>query len=200
MYTSTGLISPILPTGDVYFLDLAHGGAVSPLAALNGFSDDAQTHPYVPAADRDLHKNYYSTGVPVAAGGYFWVFFTSRRTYGNVKTGFAEVPEAKQLWAAALDIGGQGDISHPAFYLRGQEVESGNTRAFAALEPCRADGASCTTGIDCCGRFCTDGKCGPPPKMTCSRIDAGCKTAADCCPGTQSVSCIAGFCAEAPIR
>ena len=201
MYTSTNLILPTLPTGDLYFVDLARGNAVSPLARLNGFEDDAQMQPYLPAGDRDLHKNYYSTGVPVAAGGYFWVFFTSRRTYGNLKNGVAEVADAKQLWAAALDIGGKGDISHPPFYLRGQELGSGNVRAFAALEPCRADGATCETGIDCCARFCTNHLCGPPPpRKTCSNIDEGCKTATDCCPGAQRIDCIAGFCAAQSIR
>jgi hypothetical protein len=38
----------------------------------------------LPARDQDL--NYYPTVSPVAAGGYFWAFFTSRRTYGNVMT------------------------------------------------------------------------------------------------------------------
>jgi hypothetical protein len=201
MYTSTNIVLPPPPEGDLYFVDLTRADAVSALARLNGFGDDAQTQPYLPAGDRDLHKNYYSTGVPVAAGGYFWVFFTSRRTYGNLKTGAPDAPEAKQLWAAALDIGGQGDISHPPFYLRGQELESGNVRAFAALEPCRADGASCESGIDCCSRFCTNHVCGPPPPMkTCRNIDEGCTTASDCCSGDQHIVCIAGFCAQPTIR
>jgi hypothetical protein len=201
MYTSTDLVIPTLPSGDLYLIDLARGNAVTALAKLNGFADDAQTQPYVPAGERDLHKNYYSTGAPVAAGGYFWAFFTSRRTYGNLKTGLAEAPDAKQLWAAALDIGGQGDISHPPFYLRGQELESGNLRAFAALEPCRADGASCETGIDCCTRFCINLVCGPPPpKEVCRKIDEGCTAASECCPGAKRIACIAGFCAEQTIR
>jgi hypothetical protein len=115
---------------------------------LNGFKDVAQTQTYLPAGDRDLHKNFFPTGVPVAAGGQFWMFFTSRRTYGNLKTGLVDAADAKQLWVAALKIGGEGDISYPPFYLRGQELQSGNVRAFAALEPCKADGMSCETGID----------------------------------------------------
>jgi hypothetical protein len=188
--------SPLQPQeSDIQFIDLAHNAAVTPLASLNGFKDVAQTDTYLPAGARDLHKNFFPTGVPVAAGGQFWMFFTSRRTYGNLKTGDVNAPEAKQLWAAALKIGAEGDISYPAFYLRGQELASGNVRAFAALEPCKADGQSCETGIDCCGRFCTDNVCAPP--KGCARVDEGCKTAADCCPppNGERIECIAGFCA-----
>ena len=88
---------------------------------------------------------------PVAAGGYFWVFFTSRRTYGNVLVTPEEDPKNKKIWVAALDVdSGAADSSHPAFYLPGQELTSGNIRAFATLSPCHADGDSCSTGIDCC--------------------------------------------------
>jgi hypothetical protein len=193
----SALGSPLQPQqSDLHFIDLAHGSTVTPLATLNGFKDVAQTQTYLPAGDRDLHKNFFPTGVPVAAGGQFWMFFTSRRTYGNLKTGLVDAADAKQLWVAALKIGGDGDISYPPFYLRGQELQSGNVRAFAALEPCKADGMSCETGIDCCGRFCTDKVCGPP--KGCAKIDEGCKTVADCClpPNmTDRVECIAGFCA-----
>jgi hypothetical protein len=188
--------SPLQPQdSEVYFVDLAHGTTATPLASLNGYKDVAQTQPYVPAGARDLRKNFFPTGVPVAAGGQFWMFFTSRRTYGNLKVGDVNAAEAKQLWVAALKIGGDGDISYPPFYLRGQELQSGNVRAFAALEPCKADGQSCETGIDCCGRFCTDKICAPP--KGCAKIDEGCKTTADCClpPGNDKVECIAGFCA-----
>jgi hypothetical protein len=179
---------------DLYFVDLLHGNVVTPLARTNGFLDEAQTQSYLPAGARDLHKNFFPTVVPVAAGGYFWMFFTSRRTYGNIKTGIPEAADSKQLWVSAVDIGGEGDISHPAFYLRGQELQAGNIRAFAALEPCKDDGAECETGIDCCGRFCTGGVCKPPVEQ-CSEIDQGCDTVADCCDQSGRVSCIAGFCA-----
>jgi hypothetical protein len=188
--------SPLQPqNSDLYFIDLAHNSKVTPLATLNGFRDVNQTQPYLPAGERDLHKNFFPTGVPVAAGGQFWMFFTSRRTYGNLKAGLLDAPDSKQLWVAALKIGGEDDISYPPFYLRGQELQSGNVRAFAALEPCKADGMSCETGIDCCGRFCTDKVCAPP--KGCAKIDEGCKTVADCClpPGNEQVQCIAGFCA-----
>lgn len=179
---------------DLYFVDLRNGNVATPLARANGFLDAAQTQPYVPAGARDLHKNFFPTVVPVAAGGYFWIFFTSRRTYGNIKTGLLEATDSKQLWVSAVGIGGSGDVSYPAFYLRGQELAAGNIRAFAALEPCRDDGSACETGIDCCSRFCTDGVCGPPVQE-CSEIDQGCDTVSDCCDQSGQVDCIAGFCA-----
>ena len=89
---------------------------------------------------------------PVAAGGYFWVFFDAVRHYGNLGL-------QRQLWGAAIEIAADGnytiDLSHPAFYLPGQEFGTGNHRAFAALDPCKKDGNSCTSGIDCCGGFCS---------------------------------------------
>jgi hypothetical protein len=64
----------------------------------------------------------------------------------------------RQLWGTAVDISADGtyveDPSHAAFYLPGQEFGTGNHRAFAALDPCRKDSDSCTSGIDCCGGFC----------------------------------------------
>jgi len=198
--TSTNVIPPSIPDSELYLVDLRALNTAVPLARANGYRDAAQAQSYVPAGARDLKKNYLPTAIPVAAGGYFWMLFTSRRTYGNIKTGDPLVDVAKQLWVSALAIGGSGDISYPPFYLRGQELESGNIRGFAALEPCRAEGASCSSGIDCCNRFCTNGICGPPE--TCSPIDQGCVTRADCCPPAQgqrgTVECIGGFCAFKP--
>jgi hypothetical protein len=144
-------------------------------------------------------------------GGYYWVYFTSRRTYGNIIGNevdeFAEKSKRKKLWVAAIDVDWQSkeDPSHPAFYLPGQELEAGNMRAFAALEPCKADGASCESGGDCCGGFCsqtgTDGagepvlQCQPPVVGSCSQIGNACKTSADCCGVNEGTTCIAGQCA-----
>jgi hypothetical protein len=81
-------------------------------------------------------------------------------------------------------------VSAPAFYLTGQELESGNVRAFAALEPCKADGLMCTAGVECCCGGCTDGKCGCP--KGCSKIQEKCAVASDCC--DPKAQCINGFC------
>ena len=97
---------------------------------------------------------------------------------------------------------------HPAFYVTGQEFGTGNHRAFAALDPCKKDGNSCTSGIDCCGGFCMVpeavgefdepvGTCSSEIPM-CAKTNERCTSSADCCPpmeGERMNSCIAGFCA-----
>jgi hypothetical protein len=178
---------------DLWWLDVDSGKA-APLNRANGL--DAQGKIYLPYGERDAHKNYIPTVSPVAAGGYFWVFFSSKRNYGNAF--IADPPElnseGKKIWVAAIDINAPPgtDPSHPAFFLPGQELESGNIRAFAALEPCRENGSMCTSGIDCCCGFCTEGKCAC--KVECAKLDERCTTAADCC--DKTLSCIGGFCGQ----
>jgi hypothetical protein len=165
--------------------------------------------------------------LPVPVGGYYWVLFTSRRTYGNTIAPGGTVPRGgdkwgkpqgtevespsprKKIWLAPIDLdySGELDPSHPAIYLPGQELESGNMRAFAALEPCRADGGSCESAAECCNGFCREtGRdangpvlaCVPPPKNSCSNEDETCATAADCC-GSDDL-CINKRCATpAPV-
>jgi hypothetical protein len=171
-------------------------------------------------ADQDGYKNYQPTALPVAAGGYYWVVFTSRRSYGNTidNSNPNDTPpnvKPKKLWVAALDIDGnpENDPSHPAFYLPGQELGAGNIRGFWTLPPCEANGASCQSGTDCCTGFCrqvttedggtavvTDSgvaafTCISPPPA-CSNVDEKCTVDSDCC-GTPAngVHCLAGFCA-----
>jgi hypothetical protein len=162
------------------------------LDATNGYIGGQS---YLPAGEaRDNNLEFFPTVSPVAAGGYFWVFFTSRRTYGNTWTPTSFEPTSKKIWVAAVDIGRNPgvDPSHPAFLLPGQEIESGNVRAFAALEPCKEDGQQCTSGTECCGGFCVDGICQPP--QMCANLDDRCTTKADCC--DQTLECIGGYCAE----
>jgi hypothetical protein len=192
---------------DLYITCLHSPGTALPLNLANGFRNGKS---YLPYGARDEHLNFYPTGSPVAAGGYFWVFFTSRRQYGNVMvdaTNNNAVPdpvfhaETKKIWATAVTVDAmegacQGDPSHPAFLLPGQELVSGNIRAFAALAPCTAMNGTCQSGVDCCGGYCTNGKCGPPP--TCSTIDNKCTTDANCCAATPPLRCIAGYCQNVP--
>jgi hypothetical protein len=170
--------------------------------------------------------NYEPNVMPLPVGGYFWVVFTSRRTYGNtVAPGRAattqpgDVPAQdpwgsetapsprKKLWIAAVDINHADamdtDPSYPAFYLSGQEPESANMRAFAALAPCLPNGSTCQTGSDCCNGYCRQNgndeggapllQCVAPPMNTCSNVDEPCMTAANCCDTTNL--CIGGRCA-----
>ncbi len=178
-------------TSDLYLLDVS-GGTSTLLAQAMGFSSVANASSsttYLPYAAADVHHNFYPTVSPVAAGGYFWIFFDSYRNYGNLGL-------QRQLWGTAVDVSSSGhyttDPSHPAFYVTGQELGTGNHRAFTALDPCHADGASCTSGVDCCAGYCTNGTCGVPAQPRCSNAEEACGPGHACC--DPSEQCIGGFC------
>jgi hypothetical protein len=171
----------------------------------------------------DALANYYPTVMPVALGGYFWVFWTTVRDYGHKLAGRGtdgDLPVAgleavkKRIWVSAIRAKAMGDDevmetpgpltdpSAPGFYLAGQS-ESGNVRGFAALSPCLEVGATCGSGLDCCCGFCNGaqggatGTCSCDPPM-CSKLNEKCKTDADCCPAEgpdeDTPSCLGGFC------
>ena len=194
---------------DLWIADVATGKS-RPLARANGYPKDGDAT-YLPRAGRDEHYVFFPTVSPIQAGGYFWLFFTSRRTYGNQITQAVDDAITKKIWVSAINIRSGADIiddpSNPPFYLPGQEDAAGNIRAFAALEPCHKDGDTCESGVDCCNGRCYMGKCGVPPPPppgnppppVCSNIDEHCDTAADCC--DKRASCVAHYCAIiAPIR
>jgi hypothetical protein len=162
----------------------------------------------------DVDHNYEPTVNPLPAGGYVWVVFTSRRMYGSVANipPFCSDPRGvnlvtnittKKLWVAAIDVNAKPgtDSSHPAFYLPAQELLAGNSRAFWVLDPCLANGSSCTSGDQCCNGFCEQSGDGGlvcdnmPPNATCSAQGDKCTSSADCCISTDS--CINGFCEQA---
>jgi hypothetical protein len=180
------------------------------LARLNGY--DANGVSYLPYGDAEEgHLDYEPSVLPVPVGGYYWVLFTSRRSYGNTISPDGTVPRGndkwgkpqgdevespsprKKIWLAPIDLdygAAKIDPSHPAIYLPGQELESGNMRAFAALEPCRANGGSCESAAECCNGFCRQTgrddngpilQCVPPPANACSNEDEACGSAGDCC-------------------
>lgn len=200
------------PPSVLHIADVATG-TVTLLARAMGYATPADAvsgTTYLPFPD-DLGQSYFPTVAPIAAGGYFWVFFDSIRHYGNLGM-------QRQLWGFAIDIRPDGsytaDYSHPPFYLPGQEFGAGNHRAFAALDPCKRDGDSCTSGIDCCGGTCSFpevaaelvepvGTCAPPPVDSCAKRDERCTSDADCCLPTGNDppnTCIAGFCAFVPLN
>jgi hypothetical protein len=179
--------------------DLFMANAATPGSEVRLAQVDGDAYPFAAGA-RDLAANYEPTFAPVAAGGYFWFVFTSRRTYGNILTGAPDV--TKQLWIAAVDQNpkpGQ-DASHPAFILSGQAADSLNMRGYFALDPCKADGQSCQGGTDCCGGYCDpspDGGapvCGP--KQGCSKNGDKCDVSGDCCNAGAGVTCINHVCSE----
>jgi Tol biopolymer transport system component len=183
------------PYSDVALFDLQTSKTIL-LAQALGFRTQADADAnktYLPFGMEELHQTYYPTVSPVSAGGYFWVFFDSVRHYGNQGA-------HRQLWGVALTVASVTELttgeytrdpSFPAFYLTGQELGVANHRAFTALDPCRADGAKCETGIDCCNGFCTNGICGRDMPR-CSQSNEACKTSADCC--NKVDSCVGGFC------
>ncbi|MEO8875951.1 MAG: hypothetical protein ABI461_10210, partial [Polyangiaceae bacterium] len=165
------------------------------------------------AHDADATLNYEPTMNPVPSGGYAWVVFTSRRLYGNVATRGAyeadprnfdltTTPTPKKLWVAAIDLSAPPgtDPSHPAFYLPAQELFAGNSRGYWVVDPCESDGASCSTGAECCGGFCRPGEDGgglvcTDKKPSCAQVSEKCATTADCCGKGSGITCIDNICA-----
>jgi len=149
------------------------------------------------------NANYEPTFMPVAVGGYFWLVFVSERVYGNTLTDITEGTSTapgrhKQLWVTAIDATPTTgkDPSHPAFWLPGQDTADQNMRGEWALNPCKATGASCTGGYECCAGFCAsvDGGapvCGSPPGSGCSGTGNACSATSVCCSG---LACVGGFC------
>jgi hypothetical protein len=202
-------------TGDLYIVDVATK-MVRRLDVIDGYMGSGSGS-YLPASDPGL--NFAPTMLSEAVGGYFWAIFTSHRSYGNLLASKANGTggmgpsmcpspggdEANgKLWVAAIDIGaapGQ-DVSHPAFYLDGQELNADNLRGYWVLPPCHKDGDACTSGDQCCGGFCGiaagDGGflCGIKPPGVCSKEFDKCTTDADCCDPKDL--CIAGRCTQPP--
>jgi hypothetical protein len=207
--------------GELWWVDVASQQG-HPLDQLNGVGylpTNANNH----ANDQEL--NYEPTVSPVPSGGYIWVVFTSRRLYGNVATidPFTSDPRAfdwqhnittKKLWVAAIDLNAAPgtDPSHPAFYLPAQELYAGNSRGFFSANPCLANGATCETGDECCGGYCsptttdmgTTGYTCSADKPMCAALYDKCVVDTDCCqPGPSidpssppPVTCVNGYCSS----
>jgi hypothetical protein len=169
----------------------AAGGMAHRLDAASGYVADAS---YLPnPADEGL--DFYPSVAPAASGGYFWIFFTGRRAYGNLYDRGPGDVGSKAIWVTAIDLFPQPgvDPSHPAFYLPGQELGSGNFRPTAVFSPCRGDGAACNGGFDCCGANCATGKCTGFIGSCPAEADA-CNATVKCC--DPDAVCINGYCAR----
>lgn len=175
---------------DLYLASTTQAGVEIRLANANG-----DAYPFA-AGDRDRNENYEPTFAPLEAGGYAWVVYTSRRTYGNRLTGGSG--DTKQLWVAAINRDPQAgvDPSHPPFRVPGQNLDDWNMRGFWALDPCKDIGAECTNGSECCNQNCVDGFCEEPDPTGCSETGNACEEAADCC--DPMADCVNGFCTEPP--
>lgn len=192
--------------GSLYMASLETPGVEIPLSFANG---DVVPSPFVDPG-RNLNHNYEPNFAPIPAGGYFWVIFTSQRTYGNELTGPVLNYDAnnnptsgvKQLWVTAIkqNPAPGEDPSHAPFWLPGQALNNLNMRAFWALDPCREDGTTCETASQCCSGSClSDGTCGVPPGQTCVPVGASCTTSADCCGAADGFTCVLGVCTDPPI-
>ncbi|HTB77892.1 MAG TPA: hypothetical protein VK762_31820 [Polyangiaceae bacterium] len=186
-------------TCDLFMVDIATK-AVQRLDALDGYTGPG-TATYLPSKDTALSCT--PTALPEIVGGYYWVIFTSHRSYGNLLATNASSGTLGKLWVAAIDVNAPAgqDPSHPAFYLDGQEINADNLRGFWTLPPCQQNGTSCATGDQCCTGFCrsSGGKlaCVPPP-TGCSQQYEKCSVASDCCDaGSQ---CTNGLCADSTPR
>ncbi len=178
--------------GDLYIASATTPNQEQRLASLDG-----DGYPFAAGA-RDLHWNYEPSFAPVAAGGYFWVVFTSRRTYGNVLTGDKTV--VKQLWVATIDQSPAPgkDPSHPPFHLTGQVETNLAMRGYWSLPPCKSDGQTCMTGTDCCGGYCNSSGMCSSTTSGCAEDGDKCTMDSDCCNASQGVTCINHVCSEAP--
>lgn len=143
--------------------------------------------------------NYEPKPLPVQAGGYYWVVFTSIRSDG------INGPPIKKLWITALSPGvdPDKDPSHPAFLITNQSIIPTQhcERAYWSVEPCHADGQTCATGDDCCNGFCrpsVDGDpqspyvCKKPQTVTCAGDGDRCRAghSEDCCGAASGVQCL----------
>jgi hypothetical protein len=185
--------------GDLYFASAVTANQEVRLAKLDG-----DGYPFAAGA-RDVSWNFEPSFAPVAAGGYFWVVFTSRRTYGNVLTG--DKTTVKQLWVAAIDESPKPgvDPSHPAFHLTGQDEGNLAMRGFWALDPCKGNGQGCASGTECCGGYCSRSPGGDSGALMCTSQSQGCSQSgdkcnvtADCCGAGSGVTCINHVCSEPP--
>jgi WD40-like Beta Propeller Repeat len=181
--------------GDLYAASIADPGVEIRLAGVDG-----DNYPFAAGA-RDLHYNYEPTFAPLNAGGYAWVAFTSRRTYGNLLTGPAYVETGvgtKQIWVTALDQNpaAGADPSHPAFWVSGQDMTTLNMRAFWALSPCLPNGMACDQGSECCDLNCTSSLCSTPVPNQCSADGNHCDQTSDCCNAAAGTTCINHICSE----
>ncbi|HTQ48404.1 MAG TPA: hypothetical protein VMI75_36860 [Polyangiaceae bacterium] len=185
--------------------DMYFASAVTPNQEVRCAKLDGDGYPFA-AGSRDLSWNFEPSFAPVAAGGYYWVVFTSRRTYGNILTGPAQGAAGtavKQLWIAAIDQNPKpgADPSHPAFHLTGQDESNLAMRGFYSLPPCAQNGQGCQSGTDCCGGYCAGGGDGGAPVCQsmspgCSQTGDKCNTTSDCCNASAGVTCINHVCSE----
>ncbi|MDB4945703.1 MAG: hypothetical protein JWP97_5237 [Labilithrix sp.] len=238
-------------TGELWWVDTGASPAPVRLNRANGYDASGANGvlPTLPATGHagylgttgpagagfyEQRYNYEPTVLPQKIGGYSWVIFTSRRMYGNVATinpyasdprydDISIDPTPKKLWVAAIDGSPTpgSDPSYPAFYLPGQELIAGNSRAVFALDACHPAAATgapltpanlCDSDLDCCNAPGTAACVLDPPPLgsppvkhcvatsasVCRAVGESCLTTSNCCNAVSGGVCAAGVCATPP--
>ncbi len=123
---------------------------------------------------------------PFASEGIAWLAFHSRRAYGNVREGGRDGEHGVWITAIHLDAAPGEDPSSVPYWLPGQDPTTSNISVAWARRPCRADGAACASGSECCGGACSadaDGAGVCIPASACRENGQTCGASADCCTG-----------------
>jgi hypothetical protein len=219
---------------DLWWVTTASTPVAAQLKQANGLRSDGTL--YVPTGSNSHTTtnepvlNYEPTMSPTPVGGYYWLAFTSRRLYGNVATvnpwwsdprfkaiGGQFGPTTKKIWISAIDRApaSGGDPSHPPFYLPGQELLSGNSKAYWVLNSCvtaastRSTATECESDLDCCNApanaVCSlqtpvanpaKRHCIPVTSSSCIADDSAtqCSSDAQCCGFSTGSRCANGVC------
>lgn len=225
-------------TGEIWWVSTDATPVAARLNRMNGYTAGVPSLPTGPnrhggpSSDPTWHEQVYNfepSVLPVTIGGYSWVAYTSRRMYGNVATinpyssdpRFRDIsidPTTKKLWLSAVAANPtEGtDPSAPSFYLPGQELIAGNSRAVFSLDPCRVAGPPtnanlCDSDLDCCGAPATAAciidapPLANPPVRHCIALTGSCKTDgeqctqdAQCCSFSSGFRCASGTCQLPP--
>ncbi len=146
------------------------------------------------AAGEDSFRPQFS---PFNSGGYFWLLFTTSRTYGNTPAG---VRGQKQIWVSAVSNrpSAGADPSEVPYSLAGQETATALSPYWTPA-PCRPNGEGCSTGGDCCSSTCEPDSAGRnvcvTPRNMCASRGGRCGGDADCCTG---LVCLNALCDVPP--
>jgi hypothetical protein len=146
--------------------------------------------------------NFQPSFSPFEEGGYYWLSFLSRRSYGNAEVGNRGMaPQPPQIWVTAIEKNPSpgSDPSQVSYWLPGQNPRSSSISADWAPQACRPDGESCSVGSQCCSGECTpdsDGNqvCSPTPEDRCREFGETCNASSDCC--SETALCLGNACVQ----
>jgi WD40-like Beta Propeller Repeat len=144
-------------------------------------------------ASSSTKDDFQPSFAPFQGGGYYWLTFLSRRSYGNDAEGNGARPldKRQQIWVTAIrtDAAPGSDPSSVPFWLPGQDTQTANISAAWSPRPCRAEAQGCSVGSECCSNDCRPNQagalvCSPPPPERCHAVYEACSSASECCSGT----------------